>query len=275
MARKRMLDPTLWDNEKFLSYPLITRLLWISLISLADDEGRGRASAKWWVGRVFPYDDEIKPIEIDAALEALSEDERILLYPGRNGTIYYQIMNWKKYQKVRFPSPSLFPPPDGNDYGNDYGNGFRNDYRTRLIRSDQVKLDQEREEGGTPGGSGGGSKTPEAPPELQGLELYQGYKPLIKRWDKLFPAWQIAYPELDVAAQIKSAHAKELEWIPQKRKKDKIKYIGNWLRNAQKGPPWDRKAPPPPAKVRATGFVDDGKGDLVEVYLDTGERVKE
>ena len=44
MARKRMIDPNIWQSEDFNSLSLMGRLLFIGMFSNADDEGRGIAN---------------------------------------------------------------------------------------------------------------------------------------------------------------------------------------------------------------------------------------
>ena len=45
MARKRMLSPDIWESESFSSLSDLSKIVFISIISHADDEGRGKASA--------------------------------------------------------------------------------------------------------------------------------------------------------------------------------------------------------------------------------------
>ena len=40
MARKRDIDPSLWDHEELNALPIPARYLFIGIISNADDEGR-------------------------------------------------------------------------------------------------------------------------------------------------------------------------------------------------------------------------------------------
>ena len=45
MARKRMIDPGIWQSEDFAKMSTLGKLVFIGLFSNADDEGRGRANA--------------------------------------------------------------------------------------------------------------------------------------------------------------------------------------------------------------------------------------
>lgn len=83
------------------------------------------------------------------------------------------------------------------------------------------------------------------PEELQGLELYEDDLKLIERWPSLLASWRKAYPRLSIASEVAKAHAWEMA-NPSKRKKQKARFLGNWLSHAK----------PPPA--RASGHPEPG-----------------
>ena len=80
----------------------------------------------------------------------------------------------------------------------------------------------------------GAPKKAAVPPELAGLELYEGDARLLKRWPELLRSWQRSYPGVDIAGEIAKAHAWEVEH-PGKRKKDRAAYLGRWLRRCEEG----------------------------------------
>ena len=41
MARKRMIDPAIWQSQDFSRLSMLAKLVFIGLFSYADDEGRG------------------------------------------------------------------------------------------------------------------------------------------------------------------------------------------------------------------------------------------
>jgi len=55
MARKRMIDPSIWTNEKFGTLSTLAQVLFIGMISNADDEGRLKASSKYIKAVILPY----------------------------------------------------------------------------------------------------------------------------------------------------------------------------------------------------------------------------
>jgi hypothetical protein len=69
------------------------------------------------------------------------------------------------------------------------------------------------------------------PSELTGLELYEVDDKLCSRFEKNMKAWKKAYPFLDVLQEIRKAHAWEMA-NPKRRKKDRARFIANWLSRA-------------------------------------------
>lgn len=107
MARKRMLDPGVWTDEGFVELSHGARLLWIGLISLADDDGRGIAGAKSLKAEVFPAD-EISYRQIDAWKTEISQHMRAVFYSS-NGREYYSLHRWEQYQYIQARKPSTYP----------------------------------------------------------------------------------------------------------------------------------------------------------------------
>ena len=54
MARKRMIDPNIWQSEDFAQLDPFQRLVFIGMFSNADDLGRGRAKAIYLKSILFP-----------------------------------------------------------------------------------------------------------------------------------------------------------------------------------------------------------------------------
>jgi hypothetical protein len=103
MSRIRTVKPEWLEDERLSLASPLARVMSIALITLADDEGRGRGNATMLGGRVFPGSEN--PREDSA--RALAE---LVLYEA-GGQSYFQIRNWAKHQKVDKPTPSRLPPP--------------------------------------------------------------------------------------------------------------------------------------------------------------------
>ena len=107
MSRKRMLDPGIWTDDGFLTLAPEARLLFIGLISHADDEGRGNAELRALKAKVFPGDN-LSDEQITALCETVAQYMRVVFY-SVNGSRYYQLERWESYQTVNRPRPSVIP----------------------------------------------------------------------------------------------------------------------------------------------------------------------
>lgn len=112
MARKRMIDPALWLSEDFSKLSIMARLVWIGLISQADDEGRGRANPVYIKSTLFAYDEDMGLSKITKALNEIMNVMSISVYEV-DGKRYYQLDNWDKFQTINRPTPSQIPPKNG------------------------------------------------------------------------------------------------------------------------------------------------------------------
>lgn len=107
MARKRMLDPGIWDSEQVMSLSCAQFKLYIYLISQADDEGRVKVSVPLFRSRIHPLTDY--SIDDTAAdLSAIAECGLVRLYQV-NGDTYLHHPNWHIYQKINRPTDSKYP----------------------------------------------------------------------------------------------------------------------------------------------------------------------
>ena len=107
MARKRMIDPNFWTDEKVGECSIQERLLFIGLISNADDEGYGRANPKLLKSLVFPYDD-LRASDLEKWLSHLGGLKMVVLYKLNEQTYFY-LPNFRKHQTINKPTPSSIP----------------------------------------------------------------------------------------------------------------------------------------------------------------------
>ncbi len=108
MARKRMIDPDFWIDEKLGQCTRDERLLFMGLISNADDEGKGRANPKLIKSAVFPYDDDISAESVGKMMGELAEKGIAMIYEA-DGQEFYWLPNFLKHQKINRPAPSKIP----------------------------------------------------------------------------------------------------------------------------------------------------------------------
>jgi len=108
MARKRMIDPNIWQSEDFGKLSMLAKIVFIGLFSNADDQGRGRAKPIYIKSILFPYDEEISAMDIEKAFAEIAMNMSITFYSCKNRE-YYSLNNWHKWQKVDKAYESLFP----------------------------------------------------------------------------------------------------------------------------------------------------------------------
>lgn len=115
MARIRTLKPTIWDSEQLAEVSVNARLLFVGLITQADDEGRLKGSAKLIKSQVFPYDDFTSG-DIAEWLQELS-GEGLIHWFEVNGKQFVELPTWRKHQRVSHPTESALPSHSAADSG--------------------------------------------------------------------------------------------------------------------------------------------------------------
>lgn len=114
MGRIRSIKPEYPKDELLGTMSRDVRLLFVMLFTLADDEGRFRASPALVRGELFPYDDDLTQHQVGDWLRVLDESGRIRLYAA-GGQQYGVIVKWKEHQRIDKPSVSKFPAPPPED----------------------------------------------------------------------------------------------------------------------------------------------------------------
>jgi len=108
-----MLSPDIWTDEGFIECSPLARLLFIGLISHADDHGRGYAGALALRSKIFPAD-TFKNGELERALAETASKLRVRFY-SVDERQYYQLDRWLQHQYVQKKQDSLIAPPPGGD----------------------------------------------------------------------------------------------------------------------------------------------------------------
>lgn len=114
MARKRMIDPNIWQSEDFSKLSTLAKLVFIGLFSLADDEGRGRCNPVYLKSTLFPYEEGIRSADIDKTLSEISSNMSVIFY-SCDGSNYYSLYNWNTWQKIDKPTDSKIPAFEENN----------------------------------------------------------------------------------------------------------------------------------------------------------------
>lgn len=157
MPRIRTLKPELWQSPQVMRLHHSARLLFIGLITQADDQGRGSADPLKIRATIYPCDD-VTHGDIECWLDLLAEVGLAEFYETANRGPVYVLTGWKRNQKIDKAKASTFPDPlpdESRPVATSSGaiaNG-RGDQGSR-IGSDQIKDRKEgkgveREERGT------------------------------------------------------------------------------------------------------------------------------
>jgi len=109
MARIRTIKPEFWTDEKLSHVSRDARLLFIGLLTYADDMGRLHYSPVRLKNQIFPADN-ITDEAIDRWTEELAETELIRLYKaGSHSQRYLWIPGFLRHQKIDRPGHSDLP----------------------------------------------------------------------------------------------------------------------------------------------------------------------
>lgn len=113
MARKRNLSPEFWTDPKITKLSRDARLLFIGLISNANDYGKLRGTPSTIRSKIFPEDVEVSLETIEDWLNQMAALKLIIRY-NIGGEPFVYILNWPKHQPLHNPSKDEFsdPPKD-------------------------------------------------------------------------------------------------------------------------------------------------------------------
>ncbi len=111
MARKRMLDPSIWTDEGMSELTPRQQLLYIGLLSNADDEGRIRGSASSLRLILLTVYAAVDLGEVASDLAQVLRSMRQLVAYVADGREYLAFRKYHQWQKIDRPYPSTLPPP--------------------------------------------------------------------------------------------------------------------------------------------------------------------
>jgi hypothetical protein len=110
MARRRMIDPSIWDDPDVAKLDHTGRLFFIGCFSNADDEGRLLASPAYLRSVIFKYDDLTLDQMKEIRDNVTGTCENLILY--QNGkTEYLAFTKWRDYQSPSHAKASRIPEP--------------------------------------------------------------------------------------------------------------------------------------------------------------------
>lgn len=147
MARIRTIKPEFWQDEKLMPLSDTARLLFLGLISMADDYGRLVYNPKLIEALLFDPDGPDRSRDVRECLANLSRIGRVIVGKASSGQRVLQIVNWEKHQKVDKPNksaalPEIVEVQELTEFANDsrmIRDGFANDSRPIPTTNDQYQ----------------------------------------------------------------------------------------------------------------------------------------
>lgn len=111
MARIRSIKPESWRSRDMTSLSILGRLVFVVLITQADDEGRQHTDAHH-IAAVHLSDKSLTP-EVQSQLAQMERLAMIRRYKDVQGAHCLALLNWASHQKISHPSESrIQKPPD-------------------------------------------------------------------------------------------------------------------------------------------------------------------
>lgn len=109
--QRRMLSTKIWEDNRFNKLKANEKLLYISMITYSDYEGRFEAEERFLRLKAFPFS-RVGEKKVKEMIDKIEEVGLIVTYETQNCLVGYH-PNWDKYQTFRKdrPKESLFPPP--------------------------------------------------------------------------------------------------------------------------------------------------------------------
>ena len=123
-----MISPEIWESQSFGELSILAKVLFIGMISQADDDGKGILSAQLLKSRILPFD-ELRIADVDKALNEIGHNVSVaksadtdkalnerghklsVVFYEVEGKRYYLFENWRKWQTINRPIPSKLPNP--------------------------------------------------------------------------------------------------------------------------------------------------------------------
>lgn len=147
--RIRTVKPEAWQDEKLGQVSRDARLLFVVLITLADDQGRFRNLPSLILGHGYPYDsDAIR--KLPAWLEELRSVGLVQIYEV-DGVEYGALPSWSRHQRINKSTASLLPAPPGYEVTDSVTGSDRPATFKKSSVPERVRREVAKREGAIPG----------------------------------------------------------------------------------------------------------------------------
>jgi hypothetical protein len=116
MPRIRSIKPEIWSSPQVMNLSRDARLLFIGLITQADDEGRGTADVRKLSGTIFPGD-RLSAERVRKLLDEVQAQRLVELYNSEQHGRLYLLPAFRKHQVINKPRASSYPEPKQEQSG--------------------------------------------------------------------------------------------------------------------------------------------------------------
>lgn len=260
----RIIKDSLLDSDKIASLSDFEFRLWIGLILVVDDAGRGDARPAIIKGRVFPLRERVSLRDINDALHGLAAKGCVSLY-NVGGKPYFWFPTWDKHQRIRNVRQK-YPSPENSDFSSMQQSaascgGLRpeSNPNTNPIQSIEAYA------------SCAAPETDATPPAIA-LPLNDGTEFPVSAGQ--IREWSALYPAVDVEQQLRNM----LGWLSSKPERRKTRrgirsFVTNWLAKEQNrgGSVASTSARP---YARGVPYGSAGQGPLGELERRALERLR-
>tara|TARA_Y100001938_G_C8052958_1_gene412875 strand:+ start:413 stop:1270 length:858 start_codon:yes stop_codon:yes gene_type:complete len=212
MARKRMIDPKFWTDDKIMDLDPLTRLLFIGIWNFSDDCGIHLNNSKVLKAEIFPSDD----IQIDEVQKMKDQLNNLGMIEISKDRQLFRIKNWKIYQKINRPQPCKY------EFIEDTVNSQTQVIPNRIEEEDNIIKKKEIVNVSKP------KKTSTLKPYKTRVEEY--FKDL-KNDEEFMKLLEEAYPNIDISIELNKAKT----WLlvnTHKAKKNFKRFVNNWCSSA-------------------------------------------
>jgi len=110
MARIRSLKPEIWLSAQVMNLSHGARLLFIGLITQADDEGKGSSDVRRIKAAIFGGDD-VTTEDVRRWLDELTEQDLSVVYFDDKHGYLYSLPSWSSHQAIDRKRESSYPAP--------------------------------------------------------------------------------------------------------------------------------------------------------------------
>lgn len=112
--RIRTVKPDCWADESISPLSRDARLLFIVLVTFADDDGRFRNLPAQIIGHGYPEDADVTSRKVGTWMDELVISGIVVRYTV-GGKSYGTFPKWHNHQRINRYSPSKLPPYPGRD----------------------------------------------------------------------------------------------------------------------------------------------------------------